>query len=85
MGDAGRVVAEEIPVSTGREARPTDAGDPLRIVQSLLGHSTTKMTERYAHLAPGQSAGFMHLLNVEDDVAAPGPRSGPRHLRTDPN
>lgn len=27
MGDAGRVIAERIPVSTGREARATEAGD----------------------------------------------------------
>lgn len=38
-------------------------GAPLRVVQSLLGHSTLKMTERYSHLAPGQSASFMHLLS----------------------
>ena len=31
----------------------TTGGAPLRIVQSLLGHSTIRMTERYAHLAPG--------------------------------
>jgi site-specific recombinase XerD len=42
----------------------TTGGAPLRIVQSLLGHSTIKMTERYAYLAPGQSAGFMHLLSL---------------------
>ena len=28
------------------------AGAPLPEVRDLLGHSTVKMTERYAHLAP---------------------------------
>lgn len=28
------------------------AGVPLAEVRDLLGHSTVKMTERYAHLAP---------------------------------
>ena len=28
-------------------------GVPLRVVQELLGHASIKMTERYAHLAPG--------------------------------
>jgi integrase len=28
------------------------AGQPLPVVRDLLEHSTIKMTERYAHLAP---------------------------------
>jgi site-specific recombinase XerD len=64
----------------------TTGGAPLRIVQSLLGHSTIRMTERYAHLAQGQSAAFMHLLTAEKDEPLDlGPRSGPRGHETDPN
>ena len=55
----------------------TTGGAPLRIVQSLLGHSTIRMTERYAHLAPGQSAGFMHLLSTVTSMpSSSGQRSG---------
>lgn len=35
-------------------------GVPLRVVQELLGHASIKMTERYAHLAPG----FAHASAV---------------------
>jgi GTP cyclohydrolase FolE2 len=57
----------------------TTGGAPLRVGQSLLGHSSIKMTERYAHLAPGQSAGFVHLPSV----AAPSPTSGQCSGQTD--
>ena len=63
----------------------TTGGAPLRVVQSLLGHSSMKMTERYAHLAPGQSAGFMHLLSAASSPPIPGPRSGPRDEKAAPN
>jgi len=62
----------------------TTGGAPLRIVQSLLGHSTIRMTERYAHLAPGESAGYMHLLSVER-ASFSGPVPGPATLKSDPN
>jgi len=63
---------------------PTTGGAPPRIVQSLLGHSSIRMTERYAHLAPGQSAAFAHLLSAaappprSTDDPASGPQVGPR-------
>lgn len=64
----------------------TTGGAPLRIVQSLLGHSTIRMTERYAHLAPGQSAGYMHLLStVPSTPSTSGQRSGQFDPRSDPN
>ena len=36
------------------------SGVPLRAIQDLLGHTSLKMTERYAHLAP------QHLLDAVD-------------------
>ena len=65
----------------------TTGGAPLRVVQSLLGHSTIRMTERYAHLAPGESAGYMHLLATQaaPTVSSAGPASGPAHPKSDPN
>ena len=64
----------------------TTGGAPLRIVQSLLGHSTIRMTERYAHLAPGQSAAFMHLLStVPSKPSSSGQRSGQFDPKSDPN
>ena len=64
----------------------TTGGAPLRIVQSLLGHSTIRMTERYAHLAPGQSAGDMHLLSTDPlKASSSGQRSGQFDPKSDPN
>jgi len=63
----------------------TTGGAPLRIVQSLLGHSTIRMTERYAHLTPGQSAGYMHLLSPASTSSVPGPPPGPANAPTNSN
>jgi integrase len=38
------------------------AGVPLTEVRDLLGHSTVKMTERYAHLAPENVRAAVTLL-----------------------
>ena len=38
-------------------------GAPLALIRGLLGHSSVKMTERYAHLAEGQGASYVHLLS----------------------
>ncbi|MDQ7996118.1 MAG: site-specific integrase [Luteibacter sp.] len=38
------------------------AGVPLRRIQLLAGHSDYKITERYAHLAPGGADGAVALL-----------------------
>ncbi len=40
------------------------ASVPLSHVQALLGHSTIKMTERYAHLAPGFASGHVDVLDT---------------------
>lgn len=63
----------------------TTGGAPLRVVQSLLGHSSIKMTERYAHLAPGQSAAFMHLLSGPSAPLSSGQRAGQSDSASDPN
>jgi hypothetical protein len=54
----------------------TSGGAPLRVVQSLLGHSSIRMTERYPHLAPGQSSGFTHRLSTTDASKNWGQRRG---------
>jgi len=62
-------------------------GMPLFLIRGLLGHSSVKMTERYAHLAASQTAAYMPLLSA----AAPsspspstpppaGPQAGPSTL-----
>ena len=53
-------------------------GKPLYTVSRLMGHSSIKMTERYAHLAPEtQRAAAMELEGVLDNVwtASPPPPS----------
>lgn len=39
-------------------------GAPLRHVQELMGHSTIKMTERYAHLMPEAKRDVVKLLDI---------------------
>ena len=39
-------------------------GAPLALIRGLLGHSSVKMTERYAHLAEGHGTAYLHLLSA---------------------
>ncbi|HVV52601.1 MAG TPA: site-specific integrase [Polyangia bacterium] len=62
-------------------------GMPLFLIRGLLGHSSVKMTERYAHLAASQTAAYMPLLSAAapskpTPSAAPpsGPQVGPNTL-----
>lgn len=58
-------------------------GMPLFLIRGLLGHSSVKMTERYAHVAASQTAAYMPLLSgAAPATPAPpsGPPAGPRTL-----
>jgi len=44
---------------------------PIQVVSELLGHSTLRMTERYAHLAPDFKA---RAVGVLDEVLKVRPR-----------
>jgi site-specific recombinase XerD len=39
-------------------------GAPLALIRGLLGHSSVKMTERYAHLSDEHGAAYVHLLSA---------------------
>ena len=38
-------------------------GTPIQVVSELLGHSTLKMTQRYAHLSPDFKAKAVGVLD----------------------
>lgn len=62
-------------------------GMPLFLIRGLLGHSSVKMTERYAHLAASQTASYMPLLSAaapstpaasgKPPAPSAGPQAGP--------
>jgi hypothetical protein len=52
------------------------AGVQLEKVQQLMGHSTRKMTERYAHLSPGWSSSATDVLDIALDI---GTASDPKN------
>jgi hypothetical protein len=39
-------------------------GVPIRVVQELMGHASSVITQRYAHLAPHVSQDAVRLLDV---------------------
>jgi hypothetical protein len=60
------------------------AGVDIQDIRDLLGHTSTRMTERYAHLAPGKLHDAIQRLNRSTEVAlgvAPA-SEGPRRVVT---
>jgi len=51
------------------------AGAPLAQIRDLLGHSTIKVTERYAHLAPENARGTVKVLEDESRFGHVGGRA----------
>ncbi|GMV42219.1 MAG: hypothetical protein AMXMBFR64_39350 [Myxococcales bacterium] len=47
------------------------AGVPLKAVSQYLGHSETKITERYAHLAPSAAQKFIDVLDGGSMIVKP--------------
>ena len=48
-------------------------GRPLKEVSELLGHSSVKMTERYAHLAPERLREAVAVLEGFNTTSAQAP------------
>jgi len=55
-------------------SRFIEAGGSLAVLQSILGHSTIRMTERYARLS--DSAMWAEIQRLEQLEAAPQPATG---------
>ncbi|MFH1618594.1 MAG: site-specific integrase [bacterium] len=49
-------------------------GVDIKTVSELLGHSTTRMTERYSHLSPSHKSLAINTLPVESDAPVARPR-----------
>lgn len=49
-------------------------GVDIKTIAELLGHSTTRMTERYSHLSPSHKALAINLLGSEKALGRPGGR-----------
>lgn len=66
--------------------RATRRGNSLRAVQTLLGHSTLAMTERYAHVAPSYERAVVRTLEDElpSEDGQPVGNASPALLRTLP-
>ena len=56
------------------------AGVPIKFVSELLGHSQTKITERYAHLSPESVQSFIGVLDGEN-VPTPAVRNLPGWMK----
>ena len=81
-GEAARSTAS--PSNERSPAWLVSAGVPLAEVRDLLGHSTIRMTERYAHLAPENVRAAVARLEGQDTPPTPpeeGPESRSSHVK----
>jgi integrase len=60
------------------------AGVDLRTVQELMGHKTTAMTVRYAHLSPGHQLAAVQRLAVAPTGTTTGTDDATTELSTEP-